>query len=125
MNRLIYGCCLVAAMGIVINSAVRADEPAQDAKAGVRVFHDRVVTFTNPQLGVLRDSGKWQGQEIGVAFLGINNRWDNAWELTQKNFEHGKSVIVVPTYNLPWEKMDLPGDVIRLLTDGEVAHRAS
>jgi len=106
---MIHRCCVVAAIIAACGGPSRAADPPRIAKEGVRVFHDRAVAFVDAQLQVLRESGKWQGKDIGIAFLGINNRWDRAWGLTQKNFESGEYVVVVPTYNLPWEKMDLPG----------------
>ena len=78
-----------------------SNEPVKAAKRGIHVFHDRVTTFVDAQLTVLKESGLWEGEPVGIVFVGINqNRWEQAWEFTQGNFQQGKHVVAVPTYHL-------------------------
>ncbi len=109
MSYKIYRCWVALALVVACEIASQGADLPRDAQVGVHESHDRVVAFVDAQLQVLRDSGDWQGEDIAIAFLGTNCRWNQAWELTRKNFDRGERVVVVPTYNLPWEELDLGG----------------
>ncbi len=99
-------------------TSVSTPTPPEKAEAGFRVYNDRVTIFVDAQLEVLRESGLWHGEPVGLVFLGITNRWEDAWDLTRTNFARGEPVVVVPTYNLPAKWMDLAAAVADHLRTG-------
>lgn len=103
--------CCFAATTVSMAAQTKNEPPSTNlpvtaAKAGLHVFHDRVVTFVDAQLDVLKENGLYNGEEIAIVFLGITNRWEDAWQLTWNNFQRNQPVVVVPTYNLGWKWVD-------------------